>query len=337
MKNPFTKDAEFDLEKFSEAVRVGVIYLNEVLDENMNLHPLKEQREVSKNLRQIGLGILGLSDAFIKLGIRYGSEESIRLIDKIGHKMINEALKTSALLAKENGTFPLYKKVAVLSSPFLISVAEEETMDLIKKHGLRNSQILTIPPTGSVSTLIGASNGIEPMFQISYTRKTESLGEGDTYYKVYTPIVREYMDKNGDYNEDSLPDYFITADKLDYKERINVQSAWQKYIDASISSTVNVPNNFTVDDVFDLYLYAWKMGLKGITIYRDGCQRGGILIKNEKEDKEKRIDELKEELNSLANEMLSDNPDICPMCGGKMVHSGGCEECQDCGYSPCAV
>jgi ribonucleoside-diphosphate reductase alpha chain len=155
---------------------------------------------------------------------------------------------------------------------------------------------------------------------------------------VFTPIVKEYMDKNNLSYEEELPDFIVTTSNLNYRERIEVQAAWQQYIDASISSTVNVPNEFTVEEVEDLYMYAWERGLKGITIYRDGCARSGILITDKKKKSNlERIDELREEINKLAEEELKKDPDTCPMCGGKMNHSGGCEECQDCGYSPCAV
>ncbi|MEY8416854.1 adenosylcobalamin-dependent ribonucleoside-diphosphate reductase [Tissierella praeacuta] len=337
VKNPFTKYAYFEYEKFGQMVRDGVIYLNEVLDENMDLHPLEAQREMSRELRQIGLGIMGLADMFIKLGIKYGSQESISVIHKIGHTMINEALRQSALMAKEHGAFPKYKKEAVLNSPFLLANATDDVLTLIKEYGLRNSQLLTIPPTGSISTLIGCSNGVEPIFQVSYTRKSESLHNTDTYYKVFTPIVKDYMDRNNISREEDLPDFFITTSNLNYKDRIDVQAAWQQYIDASISSTVNVPNEFTVEEVEELYLYAWERGLKGVTIYRDGCARSGILITDKpKESRLDRIDELKNELNKLAAEQVKENPEICPICGGAMMHSGGCSECQDCGYSPCS-
>ena len=304
----------------------------------MELHPLPEQREMSAQYRQIGLGIMGLADMFIKLGIKYGDKESISLIHKIGHIMINEALRQSALLAKEYGPFPKYNKEAILKSPFLLANATEDVLELIEEYGLRNSQLLTIPPTGSISTLIGCSNGVEPIFQISYTRKSESLHHVDTYYKVFTPIVKEYMDKNNISREEDLPDFFVTTANLDYKSRIEVQAAWQQYIDASISSTVNVPNEFTVEEVEELYYYAWKKGLKGVTIYRDGCARAGILItEKSKESRLEKIDRLKNELNQLAAEQIKEDPDTCPMCGGRLIHSGGCAECQDCGYSPCSV
>ncbi|MGO1469910.1 MAG: adenosylcobalamin-dependent ribonucleoside-diphosphate reductase [Tissierella sp.] len=338
VKDPFTKYARFEFVKFEEMVKNGVIYLNEILDENMLLHPLPQQREMSEKLRQIGLGIMGAADCFIKLGIRYGSKESLNLIHQIGKTFINEALRQSSNMAKEDGPFPNFRKEKVLESPFLRANADEDVLELIEEHGLRNSQLLTIPPTGSISTLIGCSNGLEPIFQVSYTRKSESLHHEDTYYKVFTPIVKEYMEKNDLSREDELPDFFTTTSNLDYKERIHVQSVWQEYIDASISSTVNVPNEFTVEDVEALYMYAWEEGLKGITIYRDGCARSGILITDKKDkDNLDRIDELQAEIDELAQAQLLEDPDTCPMCGGHLNHSGGCAECQDCGYSPCSI
>ncbi|HZH92943.1 MAG TPA: adenosylcobalamin-dependent ribonucleoside-diphosphate reductase, partial [Tissierellaceae bacterium] len=337
VKHPFTKYARFEFEKFGEMVRNGVIYLNEVLDENMNLHPLEQQREMSRDLRQIGLGIMGLADMFIKMGVRYGSSESISLIHQIGRIMVNEALRQSALLAEKDGPFPRFNLDAVLASPFLKENADEDVLEMIKEHGLRNSQLLTIPPTGSISTLVGCSNGVEPIFQVSYTRKSESLHHEDTYYKVFTPIIKEYMEENNLSYEEELPDFIVTTSNLEYKERIEVQATWQQYIDASISSTVNVPNEFTVDQVEELYLYAWERGLKGITIYRDGCARSGILITNNKKSNIDKIEELQEEIMQLAEEQLKEDPDTCPMCGGKLNHSGGCSECQDCGYSPCSI
>lgn len=337
VKYPFEEDAYFDFQEFKVMVKHGVQYLNEVLDENSELHPLEMQKEVSKNLRQIGLGLMGVADMFIKMGIKYGSPASIKLIEKIGKTMINEALKASAMLAKKDGPFPMYDKEKLLNSEFLKQNANNEVIELIKKYGIRNSQLLTMAPTGSISTLIGCSNGVEPIFQISYTRKTETLNDKDTYYKVYTQIVREYMDKNNIKNEEDLPDFIVTSKDLNYKDRILVQAAWQKTIDASISSTCNVPYEFTVEEVEDLYMFAWEQGLKGVTIYRDGCKRSGILISNNKKTAKEKIDELEKEIKTIANDSLKENPDVCPMCGGKMNHSGGCAECQDCGYSPCSV
>ena len=280
--NPMTDKASFDYDSLIEAVDAAVVGLNDVLEEGLPLHPLEEQRQSVARWRQIGLGIMGLGDTLIKLGLRYGSAESIAECDKIGFTMANAAIRRSALLAKEHGAYEGYKQDCVFASAYFNENTDDKTKALVKQHGLRNSQLLTIAPTGSISTMLGISGGIEPIYNISYTRKTESLHGEDKYYKVYTPIVKEYMDMHGIEDEADLPDFFATAMTLSYTERIEMQSIWQKHIDASISSTVNVPEEFTPEDVKDLYKYAWEKGLKGITLYRDGCRRSGILINEPK-------------------------------------------------------
>jgi len=277
VKNPMTAQADFDLDGFTEAVKISVKFLNELLDEGLELHPLAEQRESVGNWRQIGLGIMGLGDALIKLGIRYGSNEAVEICDRIGFTMADSAIRASAELAADDGTYPMYNKEAVFSSPYFLVNTTEKTRKIVEKYGLRNSQLLTIAPTGSISTMLGISGGVEPIYNISYTRKTESLHGEDRYYKVFTPIVDEYMKLHEIEDEDDLPNFFATAMTLQYDERIRMQAAWQRHIDASISSTVNVPEEFTLDDVRQLYVYAWKNGLKGVTIYRDNCRRTGIL------------------------------------------------------------
>lgn len=342
VKNPFTKECEFDLDTFAQDVKDVVVYMNEVLDEGIKYLPLEEQRESVEKYRQLGIGVMGLADMFIKMGVIYGEEESLELIRKIFKVMANSALQQSALLAKEYGTYKAYDREAVLSSPYLNFVATKDTLDLIKKYGLRNAELLSIAPTGSISTMLGVSGGCEPIFQISYIRKSESLGENgeEVYYKVYTPIVREYMTKFNIKDEKDLPEYFVTALDLDYRKRIDVQAELQKYVDSAISSTINLPEETTIEEIMDLYIYAWEKGLKGVTVYRNGCNRSGILIANKK-NKTKTIQEqikaLQEQIDNLIVQSLKENPDVCPMCGGKMIHSGGCSECQDCGYSPCSV
>lgn len=272
----FVHDGKFDEADFRKTVAIATRVLNEVLDEGLPLHPLQEQRDSVRDWRQIGLGIMGLADCLIHLGYKYGLDSS-DFIDSLGRMMINESLQESARLAKEYGPYPKYDKKSVMGTQFFAYNADKRTKELVEAYGLRNSQLLTIAPTGSISTMIGVSGGVEPIFANYYTRKTESLKGRDEYYKVYTPIVKEYMDANGITDDSQLPDYFVTAGTLDYKERIEVQSIWQKHIDAAISSTINVPHEFTVEQVFDLYMYAWECGLKGVTIFRDGCMRTGIL------------------------------------------------------------
>ncbi len=169
---------------------------------------------------------------------------------------------------------------------------DQETYKLVKKYGLRNSQLLTIAPTGTLSTMLGISGGIEPIFSLSYTRKTESLHGEDVYYKVFTPIADKYMKENGLTEEEELPDFFVTAQTLNPFKRVEMQGTWQNHIDASISSTVNLPNEATVEEVEQLYIHAWRKGLKGMTIFRDNCARVGVLtLDNKKEEKEEEVAE----------------------------------------------
>ena len=288
VQNPFTDEAFFDFEGLKECVQASVRALNEVLEEGLPLHPLKEQRDSVEQWRQIGLGIMGLADALLKLGLTYGEEDAVEMCDKIGFAMADTAIAASAKLAKEKGAFPKCNVEEIMSTPFFQANTTEKTRELVNKYGLRNSQLLTIAPTGTLSTMLGISGGIEPVYANYYVRKTESLHGTDVYYKVYTKIVEDYM-KQHDLKEDKeLPDYFVTAMTLDYRQRIDMQSVWQKHIDASISSTVNVPNSFTVEETESLYLYAYEQGLKGITIFRDGCKRVGILNTEQKEEKKEK-------------------------------------------------
>lgn len=330
---PFGTSATFDSNKFKACVRESVIALNQVLDEGLDLHPLQEQKISVDKYRQIGLGVMGIGDMLIKMNMRYGSDESIDLCKFIARTMLNEAVKQSSLLAKEYGPFKEYKKEAILKSKFFNDNIDDDIKELVKLYGLRNSQLLTIPPTGSISTMLGISGGIEPIFNISYIRKTESLHDEDVYYKVYTPIVKEYMDLKNITDEKDLPDIFVTAMNLDYEDRIKMQQAWQQYIDASISSTINLPYETTVEDVYEIYIKAWKHSLKGVTIFRDGCKRSGVLI-NEKPKDEKKENDLKEEI--CVTEDDKNEKFICPECGNEqMANTGGCSICLKCGYSGC--
>lgn len=332
---PFTDNAIFDMEKFKTCVEDCILGLNEVLEEGLPLHPLKQQQKSVSEYRQIGLGVMGIADMLIKLNIRYGSDESINLCSDISKNMLNSAVKKSALLAKERGPYEKYNEEALFKSHFFINNIDEDVKAIVKKYGLRNSQILTIPPTGSISTMLGISGGIEPMFNISYTRKTETLHSQDVYYKVYTPLVKEYMNIKDITDESELPDIFVTAMSLDPKERILMQRAWQKHIDASISSTINLPYEATIEDVYNIYMSAWENKLKGITIYRDGCKRSGILLNDKKSDKEKTVEE-KIEKNDGNFVEEGHEKFVCPECGNEStIPTGGCTICLQCGYSKC--
>ena len=289
----FVRNGKFDWHDFNRTVNIAVKALNNVLDEGLERHPLAEQRKTVRDWRQIGLGIMGLADMLIKLGIEYGSPNSITLCDAIGYSMARNAIVASADIAGYAGCYDKYNEQYVTTSPFFaehIKPDDEEAWSFVEANGLRNSQLLTIAPTGSISTMIGVSGGIEPIFANYYERTTKSLHGHDEVYKVYTPIVKEYMDAHGIKDELGLPSYFVTSATIPIKRRIDMQSVWQQHIDASISSTVNLPNEATVDDVKDLYMYAWEKHLKGITVYRAGCKRAGILNADTKKDDEPKLE-----------------------------------------------
>ena len=272
-----TENKSFDFDDFRTTVNIAVKALNDVLDEGLPMHPLQEQRDSVRDWRQIGLGVFGIADMLIKMGIKYGDEKSLQLCDEIGQTMASQAILMSSSLACEFRPYPKYNMEYVGKSGFFKEHVDEEYRETILQKGLYNSQLLTIAPTGTLSTMLRVSGGIEPIFANYYTRKTESLHGHDEYYKVYTPIVKEYMDSHGIKDDKDLPDFFTTAQTLKYEERIAMQSVWQKHIDASISSTVNVPYDFPLEDVENIYMLAWEKGLKGITMFRDGCKRAGIL------------------------------------------------------------
>lgn len=255
-----------------------VTAMNDVLDEGLELHPLQEQRDSVRDWRQIGIGVMGVADMLIKMGIRYGSDEAVQLCEKISNRILNSALLASSLLAKKNGkSFPKFNYDDLKISSFYRYNVDANVDASIREYGLYNSQLLTIAPTGTLSTMLDISGGLEPIFAYSYNRKTESLHGKEKVYDQSPGIVKEYMEKHNINDFDLLPDYFVTAKDLDYKERISMQAAWQRSIDASISSTVNLPYDATPEDVYNIYMKAWNAGLKGITVFRDGCRRASVL------------------------------------------------------------
>ena len=316
--NPFTKDAYFKATDFCRAVRIAVRALDTVLDENMNNHALPEQKEMAMKYRNVGLGIMGLYDMLVKLGIKYGTENSIKIVDEIMELMFKAAFSASVTLAKEKGSFPAcvpsnISKAKIVREHF----TESELYYLgLYEHGIRNCSLLSIAPGGSIGTMLNISTGCEPAFALSYTRKTESLnGNKDKYYEVYIGVAKEYMDK---YPGNPLPDYFITSADLDWHDRVNMQSALQHHVDTAISSTINLKNEITKEEIEDLYLYAWEKGLKGVTIFRDGCKRAGILTTSAPKEEQKKVSNG----NQLSRGMIIKADDNC--IGKKRTLTTGC-------------
>lgn len=283
---PFTRIAHIDFESLERAVATSVQGLNQVLLEGLDLHPLEIQRKSVYDWRQIGLGTFGLGDMLIKLGIQYGSEESLLIIDQLFKFIATAAVETSLQLAKLEGCYPMCNKEALVDSSFIRGLnLPERVLSDIRQFGLFNSQLLTCAPTGTTATMLGVSTGVEPNFAFSFNRRTVSLNEEETTYKVEANIVNQYRQVTQD-NSETLPTYFIASHQINPLQRISVQQVLQRWIDASISSTINLPEETTIQEVFDIYVEAWRRGLKGVTIWRDNCQRQGILstTKEEKEE-----------------------------------------------------
>lgn len=275
VKFPFSDRAYVDIEGLEEAVCIAVNALNQVLMEGLKLHPLKEQQQTVGDYRQIGLGTMGLGDMLIKLGLTYGSIKSLECITTVYEAIAKAAVIQSLELAKIDSCYPKCEKEKLVDSKFIKNLhLSEATLDEIKKYGLYNSQLLTCAPTGSIGTMFEISTGVEPEFALSYTRKTVSLDNKDVYYQVDAKIVRDYKNITGN---SKLTDCFVTSGTIKPIDRIKVQSVLQKYIDASISSTINLPKEATIDDVYNIYMSAWTYNLKGVTVYRSGCKREGIL------------------------------------------------------------
>lgn len=275
--NPFTSEATIDYSSLVDAVKKAVRALNDVLDEGVALHPLEEQRNSVRNWRQIGLGTMGLADMLIKLGLTYGSVSALGMTQEVYKTIAQAAVGESLSLAIDKGMYPECNPKLLAESSFINSIGlPQSVIEDISKYGLHNSQLLTCAPTGSIATMLQVSTGVEPNFALKYTRKTQSLNGEDTYYEVDAKIVEDFF-ATPSKGLATLPSYFVESKDIAPIDRIKMQGVLQKYTDASISSTINLPKEATVDDVYNIYIEGWKNGLKGVTVYRSGCYREGIL------------------------------------------------------------
>ncbi len=257
---------KLDYKTLKETVKIAVRFQDNVIDGDIYIFP--EIRETQLNgERRIGLGTMGLGDALIKMKIRYGSEESLEVIEKIYRSIRDTAVESSIEIAKEKGAFPKFDAKKYLQGYF-IKQFPKELRDGIKKHGIRNSILFMQAPTGSTSLLSGTTSGIEPVYEFSFIRR-DRLGE----HKLYHPLFDAWKK---DHPTDPIPDYFVSANDLSPEDHVKVQAAIQKYVDASISKTVNAPKTFSVEDVKKLYMLAYDLGCKGVTFMREGS-RPGVL------------------------------------------------------------
>ena len=349
-----------DYEKLTETVKTGVRMQDNVIDATPYF--LEENESQALGERRIGLGVMGLADLLIYTKKRYGSAEGNEIVDKVFETIAVAAYEESIELAKEKGSFP-----------FLIGETDEETMTLRERfintgymsrmpehirqgvldHGIRNSHLLTVAPTGSTGTMMNVSTGLEPYFAFKYYRS----GRLGRFIEVNADIVQEYLDRNPEADEDNLPEFFVTAMSLKPEEHVDVQTTIQRWVDSSISKTVNAPEGYTVDQVGKIYERLFSGGAKGGTVYVDGSRDSQVLtLKAEENDFENlalfEVDDVRvvddsKELRQLVNlaeqeHILqkghtddvvygSEIGETCPICRQGIVEDiGGCNTCTNC-------
>ena len=276
VKDPFEADADLDIDGLSTLVATAVRMMDNVVDASE--FPLQQQAQEAQAKRRIGLGVTGLADALLMTGLRYGSDEAARQTDRWLHAIARAAYLASVELAKEKGAFPLFDADPFLSSDAMMQM-DEDVRDQIRAHGIRNALLTSIAPTGTISLYAGnVSSGIEPVFAYAYTRKVLQKDGTRTEEEVVDYAVQMWRDKYGDAD---LPDYFVNAQTLAPLDHVKMQAAAQKWIDSSISKTINCPEDISFDDFQDVYMQAYETGCKGCTTYRPNDVTGSVLSVSE--------------------------------------------------------
>lgn len=344
MVNKETKQVDF--EKLKQTVRTGVRMQDNVI--NATPYFLEENKKQALGERRVGLGVMGLADLLIYCEKEYGSQEGNELVDKVFETIATTAYRASIELAKEKGSFP-----------FLVGETEEETNRLRKafietgfmkkmpediresilESGIRNSHLLTVAPTGSTGTMVGVSTGLEPYFSFTYYRS----GRLGKFMEVKAEIVQEYLDKHPEVSPDNLPHWFVTAMDLAPEAHADVQCVIQRWVDSSISKTVNAPQGYSVEQVQKVYERLYKGGAKGGTVYVDGSRDTQVLTLKAEENSHKEdahhhhptkvvLVETIQDLRSTDVTIGSEIGDTCPVCRkGKVKEIGGCNTCDNCG------
>ena len=312
----FTPQASIDWDQLAESTETLVRFLDNVVTWNEDLNALEKQRQAASETRRLGLGVMGIADMLNQLGVAYDSEQGTIMIEKVMEYITNAAYQASSFIAKEKAPSPIFDEKSYMECPFVKEALSEQTHNMIRKNGLRNIAIMSIAPTGSISNIvlgykgesknyIGVSGGVEPIFSVFYTRRSESFG--NKFFKVFHSTVQAYIDKMGiqeeidkvDDVDKALPDYLTrTAHKIDSVKRVSVQGVIQRYIDHSISSTINLPEDVNPETISDIYIKAWKNKLKGVTIYRDGSRFPILSVENKMTEYQK----LKEKTFSVIQE-----------------------------------
>ena len=387
----------FDWQRYEEVIRKTTRYLDNIID--VNLYPIPEINRASKESRRIGLGVMGVADLLYRLRIPYNSKESYDLQSKLAEALTYYSMEESVELARARGRFPLYPDTEYPEGKIPVAgyyerPSESHTYDWdaliekIKKHGIRNVLTTTVAPTGTLSMLADCSNGMEPTFSLAFEKR---VTVGRFFYT--NKIVREVLEENGLYNEDlaakiadnygsmrglaGVPEWmqkiFVTAMDIHWSDHLLAQGVWQAWIGNAIAKTINMPHDASVGDVKAAYLLAHELGLKGITVYRDGSRRTQVLHMASKNAEKKFDVEPSREILSYAEEEIgngyiraqvaaalsvrppsaapaaseavavehvqvdekADSATRCPACSNDLVFAEGCSTCIECGYSGC--
>lgn len=343
-----------DFAKLEQTVRTGVHMQDNVIDSTPYF--LEENKVQALGERRVGLGIMGLADMLIYCGVRYGSLASLQLIDQVFETIAVAAYEESIELAKTRGSFPFLigktgKETQILRERFIntgyMKKMPEHIREGVLKYGIRNSHLLTVAPTGSTGTMAGVSTGLEPYFSFTYYRS----GRLGKFIEVKAEIVQEYLDRHPEADPENLPDYFVAAMTLSPEEHVDVQTTIQRWVDSSISKTVNAPKGYTVDQVEKIYERLYLGGAKGGTVYVDGSRDSQVLTLKAEEnvwDEEAKLEEEKGHVkinkdktflvDSIATLEATDVTigneigDTCPICRqGTVEDLGGCNTCTNCG------
>ncbi|WP_335872792.1 vitamin B12-dependent ribonucleotide reductase [Bacillus sp. 2205SS5-2] len=342
--NKETKTVNF--EKLKETVKVGVRLQDNVIDATPYF--LADNKKQALGERRVGLGVMGLADLLIYCEKEYGSPEGNKLVDQVFETIAVAAYKESVELAKEKGSFPFLKgeteeetlslRQKFIDTGFMVNMPEEIRLSILQ-HGIRNSHLLTVAPTGSTGTMVGVSTGLEPYFSFTYYRS----GRLGKFIEVKADIVQEYLQRTPSADEAHLPHWFVTAMELKPEAHADVQCVIQRWIDSSISKTVNAPQGFAVEQVEKVYEQLYKGGAKGGTVYVDGSRDSQVLTlkaeENSQDKHEKKVNQNKVVLVDTIQEIRSTNVTIgsevgntCPVCRkGTVKEIGGCNTCTNCG------
>jgi ribonucleoside-diphosphate reductase alpha chain len=295
VKEPFADlrpEANIEWEDLCRAVRAGIRFLDNVVTYADPSFPLDAQREAARRTRRVGLGVTALGDMLVALGLTYGTDQAVAFAGRVMEVIKLEAYRMSAVLAEEKGPFPAFDADRHLAQEFFEDFPED-LRERIRTVGLRNAALMTVPPVGSGSALAGVTSGIEPIFALTYVRRSESLSQ--EYFRVVHPLAVLYFRCRGQdapdvsrlddaerVLRDLLPAHFATAYEIDPLRRVRMQAAISRHVDNSVSSTINLPKDVGVETVEQIYRHAWEMGCKGITVYREGSREGILLTQREK-------------------------------------------------------